>query len=281
LHQKLLDFFLSVFVEIMPRGPKKHLKRLNAPHHWMLDKMGGVYAPRPTTGPHKMRECLPLIVLLRNRLKYALTKREVTYILMQRLVQVDGRVRTDSNFPAGFMDVITIQKTNENFRLLFDPKGRFFIHRISPEEAKFKLCRVKKVLLGAKGIPYIVTHDGRTIRYPDPVIKKFDTVKVNLATGKIEEIIKFDVGNLCMVTGGNNKGRVGVIEHRERHDGDYDVIHVKDALNHTFITRDINIFAVGHHTDSLVSLPPKKGVRTSIIEDQQHFTKNLLKGGKH
>jgi small subunit ribosomal protein S4e len=27
----------------MPRGPKKHLKRLNAPSHWMLDKLGGIF----------------------------------------------------------------------------------------------------------------------------------------------------------------------------------------------------------------------------------------------
>lgn len=27
------------------RGPKKHLKRLAAPKGWMLDKMGGTYAP--------------------------------------------------------------------------------------------------------------------------------------------------------------------------------------------------------------------------------------------
>ncbi|KNB43482.1 hypothetical protein JH06_3011, partial [Blastocystis sp. subtype 4] len=30
------------------RGPKKHLKRLNAPKHWMLNKMGGVWAPHPS-----------------------------------------------------------------------------------------------------------------------------------------------------------------------------------------------------------------------------------------
>jgi len=32
----------------MPRGPKKHLKRLNAPKHWMLDKLGGIFVrPAP------------------------------------------------------------------------------------------------------------------------------------------------------------------------------------------------------------------------------------------
>jgi hypothetical protein len=85
------------------RGPKKHLKRLNAPKAWMLDKLGGVFAPRPSTGPHKLRESLPLVIFLRNRLKYALTNSEVTKIVMQRLIKVDGKVRTDPNYPAGFM----------------------------------------------------------------------------------------------------------------------------------------------------------------------------------
>ena len=86
----------------MARGPKRHLKRLNAPKHWMLDKLGGIWAPRPSTGPHKLRECMPLIILLRNKLKYALTGKEVKYILMQRLVKVDNKARTDHTYPAGF-----------------------------------------------------------------------------------------------------------------------------------------------------------------------------------
>ena len=60
-------------------------------------------APRPSTGPHKLRECIPLVVFLRNRLKYALTADEVKKIVKQRLIKVDGKVRTDSTYPAGFM----------------------------------------------------------------------------------------------------------------------------------------------------------------------------------
>lgn len=110
-------------------------------------------------------------IFLRNRLKYALTGREVTLIVKQRLVAVDNKVRTDETYPAGFMDVISIEKSGEHFRLLYDIKGRFAIHRITAEEATYKLCKVKKVQLGAKGVPFLVTHDGRTIRYPDPAIK--------------------------------------------------------------------------------------------------------------
>lgn len=60
-------------------------------------------APRPSTGPHKLRECLPLIIFLRNRLKYALTGDEVKKICMQRFIKIDGKVRTDITYPAGFM----------------------------------------------------------------------------------------------------------------------------------------------------------------------------------
>ena len=39
------------------------------------------------------------------------------------------------------------------------------------EEAAYKLLKVTRQQVGKGGIPYIATHDGRTIRYPDPDIK--------------------------------------------------------------------------------------------------------------
>ncbi|ODV82476.1 Metallo-dependent phosphatase [Suhomyces tanzawaensis NRRL Y-17324] len=253
----------------MGRGPKKHLKRLAAPSHWMLDKLSGTYAPRPSAGPHKLRESLPLVIFLRNRLKYALNGREVKAILMQEHVKVDGKVRTDSTFPAGFMDVITLEATNENFRLVYDVKGRFAVHRITAEEASYKLGKVKKVQLGKRGIPYVVTHDGRTIRYPDPLIKANDTVKIDLATGKITDFIKFDTGRLVMVTGGRNMGRVGVITHREKHEGGFDLVHIKDTLENTFVTRLSNVFVIGTEAGKpYVSLPKGKGIKLSISEER-------------
>jgi len=253
----------------MTRGPKKHLKRLNAPSHWMLDKLSGVWAPKPSAGPHKTRECIPLIILLRNRLKYAITRREVTLIAAQRLVQVDNKVRTDTRYPIGFMDVVGIPKTGENFRLLYDVKGRFNIHRISAEEAKFKLCKVVDVAVGRKSIPYIVTHDGRTIRYPDPLIKQNDTIKFSLETNTIVGHVSFDVGNLAMITGGNNLGRIGVIERREKHPGSYDIVHIKDSAGHKFATRLHNVFVIGSGTTSLVTVPKSQGVKLSIMQDRQ------------
>jgi len=252
----------------MGRGPQKHLKRLNAPKHWMLDKLTGTWAPRPSAGPHKLRECLPLICFLRNRLKYALNGKEVTSIMMQRLIKVDGKVRTDITYPAGFMDVISIEKTGEHFRLIYDVKGRFTIHRITAEEAQYKLCKVKKVLLAAKGVPYAVTHDGRTVRYPDPLVKANDSIKVDLATGKMTAFAKFEVGNIAYITGGRNTGRIGVITHRDRHHGGFDIVHIKDSVGHSFATRLSNVFVIGEGTKAWISIPKGKGVKLSIAEER-------------
>jgi len=235
----------------------------------MLDKLSGVFAPKPSSGPHKMRESLPTIIFLRNRLKYALTYAEAKKICAQRLIKIDGKVRTDMTFPAGFMDVITIEKTNEFFRLIYDVKGRFAVHRITKDEAQYKLCKVKEVLVAPKGVPMIVTHDGRTIRYPDPHVKVNDTIRLNLESNKIEDYIKFDSGNLVMITGGHNLGRVGVITSRERHPGSFDIVHVKDAANNTFATRLSYVFLIGKGNKPWVSLPADKGVRKTITEERE------------
>lgn len=187
---------------------------------------------------------------------------------MQRLVKVDGKVRCDPTFPAGFMDVIQIEKTGENFRLIYDVKGRFTIHRITNEEAKYKLCKVKRVCVGPKGVPFLVTNDGRTIRYPDPLVKVHDTIQVDITTGKIIDFIKFDSGNLCMITGGRNLGRVGLIVSRERHPGSFDIVHVKDAIGHVFATRLNYVFIIGKGNKPYVSLPKGKGVKLTIAEER-------------
>jgi len=259
----------------MARGPKKHLKRLYAPSHWMLDKLRGVWAPRPSAGPHKLRQCLPLSIMLRNRLKYALTYNEVMLICKQRLVKVDGKVRMDVNYPAGLMDVVTLEKTKDNFRLLWDTKGKMCIHKIHKDEATYKLCRVDKMALGPKGLPYCVTHDGRTIRFPDPEIKVNDTVRVDISTGKILDFIKFEVHALVMVTKGNNVGRVGTLMSRERHPGSFEIAHIKDNDGHLFVTRLESTMAIGQEGKPWISLPKGNGVLKTIMEDrQQRLDKN-------
>ena len=117
-------------------------------------------------------------------------------------VKVDGKVRRDHAFPLGIMDVLSIEKTNERFRILYDCKGRFLLKTIKDTEATFKLCRIKRREMGPNRIPYIVTHDGRTIRYPHPDVEINDTIKLDLQDNKILAIAKFEIGNIAYIISG-------------------------------------------------------------------------------
>lgn len=255
----------------MARGPKKHMKRMFAPKHWLLTKLGGVYATRPGTGPHKMRHCLPMSVLLRNRLKYALNGQEVLKICRDRdheHIKVDNRVRRDHRFPVGLMDVVSLKETGEHFRMLYDTKGRFVNVKIDAKEASFKLCKVHQKKLGKNKIPYIVTHDGRTIRYPHPDIKVNDSVKLNLESGEVDGVVKYENGASVFIQGGNNIGRVGVLQHVEHHPGSYEIANIKDSRGHVFSTRLENVFCIGEGKNPMISLPKRKGIAQTLIEER-------------
>lgn len=254
----------------MARGPKKHLKRLNAPSHWMLDKLGGVYAVRPRAGPHRLLESIPLSLVIRNRLKYALTNKEVNYIAKQRFVKVDGRIRTDPKFPAGFMDVITIEKTGDRFRLLYNTKGKFILHKIKGNEVGVKICRIKKRGYAPNRTPFLTTHDGRTLRFADPNIAVGDSVLLDVKTNKVLEWAKLKLGSLVCVTGGHNTGRIGELVDIERHPLTFDIVHIKDAEGHQFATRAQNAFVIGSGTNNaMINLPKGNGVKESTLVDRE------------
>lgn len=53
-----------------------------------------------------------------------------------------------------FSDVISIEKTSENFRLIYDVKGRFAVHRITPDEAAVScpICYLRNYVIIATEI---------------------------------------------------------------------------------------------------------------------------------
>ena len=132
---------------------------------------------------------------------------------------------------------------------------------------QYKLCRVQKSQLGPKGVPFIVTHDGRTIRYPEPDIAVNDTVKVDLESGRIVESFKFEVGQVVMITGGHNVGRVGQLIQREKHIGSYEIAHIKDTMGKTFSTRASNVVIIGEGKKASITLPKGKGIKLTILEE--------------
>ena len=97
---------------------------------------------KPAPGSHAIEDSLPLLVIIRDILGLADNSREAKRIINTGNVLIDGRAVKDYKFPVGFMDVLTIPKTEENYRILLDTKGRLTLHPISAEDATYKLERI-------------------------------------------------------------------------------------------------------------------------------------------
>lgn len=72
-----------------------------------------------------------------------------------------------------------------------------------------------------------------------------------------------------MIIGGNNIGRVGIMEHREKHPGSFEIVHLKDSEGHKFATRLQNVMVIGEGDKPWVSLPKGRGIKLSNVQDRK------------
>lgn len=90
---------------------------------------------------------------------------------------------------------------------------------------------------------------------PDPLIKVDDIIQMDLETGEMTEFIRFDPGNPCMVAGGANLGRTGVITKGERQPGSFDVVHVNNADGSSFAIHLLTFSLLAKATNGGSPLP--------------------------
>ncbi|MEE8168020.1 MAG: 30S ribosomal protein S4e [Candidatus Hydrothermarchaeales archaeon] len=197
-----------------------HLKRLAAPKTWKLKRKEKKFVVRPSSGPHGIRDSIPLLLVLRDMLNYAKTAREARRILNERKVMVDGKVRKDYKFPVGLMDVLEIPALKKAWLVLLDNRGKFILQNLPKSKAKQKLYKILDKSVTKGGNIQLNLHDGRNllVKVKNPssptedTYKTKDTVVVDLYKKNIKEVIPFKKGNLALVTGGTHRGVVAKIE---------------------------------------------------------------------
>ena len=168
-------------------GSRKHLKRYKAPKSWPIHPKEDTWTVKPAPGSHAIDDSLPLLVIIRDILGLADNSREAKRIINTGNVLIDGRAVKDYKFPVGFMDVLTIPKTEENYRILLDTKGRLTLHPISAEDASYKLAKVvnKSTIKGGK--TQLNLHDGRNVLVDEDVYAGQDVICIGIPEQEIKE----------------------------------------------------------------------------------------------
>lgn len=191
-----------------------HLKRLMTPKTWIIERKTKKWTVKPSPGPHPSQRSIPLLLLIRDYLSYADTAREARRIIGTREVMVDGKHQTNSKFPCGFMDVLSILKTKEHYRILLDARGFLRLTPIEAKNAKWKLCRIENKTTIKNGKMQLNLHDGRNI-ITEGDYKTGDVLKITVPEQEITDVFPLAKGNLAMVIGGKHAGEIAEIEEVE------------------------------------------------------------------
>lgn len=188
------------------------MKRITAPRSWPVPRKTSYWIAKPSPGSHGLAGSMPLVVVLRDLLSVADTAKEVKRILGNREVLVDGRVVTDYEFPIGLMDVVSIPKVDQHYRMMIDRNGKFRLVKLTEGKQAWKLCRIEGKTTVPGGKTQLNLHDGRNVLVAKDTYKAGDVVKLEVPSQKILETYKLAKGSTAMITSGSNVGELEVIE---------------------------------------------------------------------
>jgi len=237
------------------KGKSSGLKRKPAPRFWPIHRKEFTWVVKPACGPHSLENCVPLVLLLRDSLGLAQTRKEARTMVAQGRVQVDGNVRTKDDFPIGLMDVVAIPDIGKSFCILPSYRG-LILREISGEDAKFKVCRIEDKTVVKAGQVQLHLHDGSNVfvRVADAknpqedVYDTLDTLKISLPDKQILEHIKMQEKTFAVITGGKNIGKWGRTVEIEKSEGKKRrnaLVTVEDEKGNRYQTTLNFVFAVG------------------------------------
>lgn len=221
---------------------KKHIKRMAAPKSWAVPRKTSHWITKPSPGPHGTRESMPLLAVVRDMLKLCDNSREARFIIGSRTISVDGKIVTNYKFPVGLMDVVTVLKTKQSFRMLIDYKAKLQLIPIDDSEKDWKLARVDDKKVVRKGKVQLNMHDGRCILLPKDQYRTGDVLKIELPSQKIMKAFKLDKGSIAFLVGGSHPGSVQIIENYQIKRGSApNLVTFKEG----FETVKENVFVIG------------------------------------
>lgn len=188
----------------------RHQKRITVPVSWPIARKTKKWVAKASPGPHSAEESIPILTVIRDMLGLVDNAREAKRVLYEGRVLVDGRVHKDHKFPVGIFDVISIPSLNQQYRMLKDERGRFYLSLLEPGAVR-KLARIEnKTVLKGNRMQLNLSDGSNKLAEGD--FRVGDSLVLSIPDRNIEDRIEFSVGNLAMVVGGKHSGQIGRIK---------------------------------------------------------------------
>ncbi|MEW6069498.1 MAG: 30S ribosomal protein S4e [Candidatus Thermoplasmatota archaeon] len=219
----------------------KHLKRLAAPKTWKIPRKGKVWVMKPCPGAHPTQRSYPLLLIIRDFLHYGDTAKECKKIIAKGEILVDSVKAKDHKRPVGLMDILSVPKLQEHYRIVVDSRGKLAPVKIVPQESGWKLTRIENKTTIKGGKTQLNLHDGRNIILDTDMYNTGDTLKIELPTQKILDCYKLETNNFALIIGGKHIGKVAkIVNYQITKSPEPNIVYLEN-----FSTIKDNVFVIG------------------------------------
>ena len=191
---------------------QNHLSRITAPKSWAISRKATKWTARPLPGMHPIDKCITVNFMLRDLLNYAKTRKEINKILNEGQLLVDKKIRKESKFATGLMDVIDIPKLNENYWVLYNAHGQFYLLPIDKKESNLKLLKVVRKTVVKNGKMQVTFHDGKNLLLDKFDGKIGDTALFDIEKYNVLKWLPFEKDSVVYLAGGKHTGAIGRIK---------------------------------------------------------------------
>jgi small subunit ribosomal protein S4e len=190
---------------------KRHLKRLNAPKTWKIQRRGITFITRSNPGGMSKSLTMPASSLLKYELHLATNTKEVKNIINNGELLINHKKISDYRYPVCFSDVITIPKTNDNYRLIIDSDGILKPVPISKEDSKLEVLKI----IGKghiRGKTQLNLMNGLNVFFEKQHYKVGDSLLITIPDHIVKEHLALEKGALVLLYKGKHIGKIGTLQ---------------------------------------------------------------------
>jgi small subunit ribosomal protein S4e len=188
-----------------------HQKRLSVPKSWPVERKTETFTVKADAGPHG-EAGVPLLIVLRDVLGYADTRKEARYALDQDSVLINGKAVSDEERPVGMFDILAFTERGEYYRVFPGQGGRLSLTPIDADSAGSKLGKVVNKQYVPGGDVQLTLHDGQTLVVD---VEDYDTDDSLIVDNESDEVVahfEYETGALVTAVNGEHAGEVGRVD---------------------------------------------------------------------
>jgi len=190
----------------------RHQKRLSVPNSWPIERKTETFTVKADAGPHG-EAGVPLLIILRDVLGYADSRKEARYALEQDSVLINGKAVSDEERPIGMFDIVAFTEREEFYRVFPDEGGRLALTAIDADSAGSKLGKIVNKQHVPGGEVQLTLHDGETLTVDeDAAYDGSDSIVVSNDDGEVVAHFPYEEGALVTAVDGAHAGEIGTID---------------------------------------------------------------------